>query len=292
LSVCLSRVLKDELSVRMRTKMKTVQVPSDEPFREEIVNLFGVLLTESKAGNYFWEQDIRRMLAHKYRDCLDPEEENSTFNLKTHLDIRVTLVDFFTQTLWKGIELTEKAERGIYFSPFEYKMLESDIIQILPRRKHLFMTYFSSAMKNQILAQKSEQASEKRRLLQFAKKNFKIAVGLAPACYLTSFLCAGTIKFLTEITKNVNKKQKLLEESLECYKRSWDNIPTHEIGAKINLLKPMQAKAMCDFLKAFIEFCISNGLNDKAQTLKTLLDEKEKLPLSTDVDRDLRIILQ
>lgn len=85
LCISIARIMKNIMHERMRIKMRQVQVPSDHPFKSEVVFILNLLVGNSESSNLFWKSDIKEELILKYKKCLTPEELDPEFDLRVSI---------------------------------------------------------------------------------------------------------------------------------------------------------------------------------------------------------------
>src|SRR4051794_34278074 len=72
----IARVIKQLYREKMREKTREVEVPTIEPYRESIVELFNSVI---RPGS-FWNE-MKTRLVHKFEGCLTEEEMVNNFDL-------------------------------------------------------------------------------------------------------------------------------------------------------------------------------------------------------------------
>jgi len=202
LSVCVGRVIKDQLRQTMREKMKKAQVPSDEPFRRAIVKCLNTLLGRTKQGIQFWEELLPNKLEIKYPRCFSEDEVDAlssrSLDLCTSVDLRVALTLMMEVA---GIKLKNTAVREMLSNIEDFKIVVADIKSLDSKTKHRSMIYMSGGMtilaQTQRMIQKSkpgEVKAEIERQLQLALHQFQTAHRAAPSCPMIMFNWGKTAK--------------------------------------------------------------------------------------------------
>lgn len=84
LCCCIARIMKNVVKERMRKKMRQVQVPSDLPFKSEVIYCFNLIASKSDVCDIFWKFDIKKELTRKFKKCLTEEESNPNYDLRVN----------------------------------------------------------------------------------------------------------------------------------------------------------------------------------------------------------------
>lgn len=147
LTVCMARVMKDQLRQVMRARMREVQVPSDEPFKEAIVQLLNSLLSNDKSSDLFWKEELKELLQQKYEVCLSPEELDGDFHLRESVELRCFFALIFSLT---GIRLGEDAFAQLLMNYSEFLFVDSDIRRIDSRPKLFAFVYIAEGVSLQL----------------------------------------------------------------------------------------------------------------------------------------------
>lgn len=109
-----ARVLKNELRYRFREKMRELQVPALEPFKEEATEFFALLFHHQMASNQhsspdpnhdtvdfftqstwaltedantFWKETVKQLISDQFKNALTIEESNHSYDLRESLDV-------------------------------------------------------------------------------------------------------------------------------------------------------------------------------------------------------------
>jgi hypothetical protein len=65
LNEMLSRAIKCSLRLMLRRKMEETTLPSEEPYRRELIDYFNLVLGKRPESDHFWKVEIKVMLQLK-----------------------------------------------------------------------------------------------------------------------------------------------------------------------------------------------------------------------------------
>jgi len=186
LSAMIARVAKDELKDRMLDKMREVQVPSDEPFKKEVVRMFNLLLGVGKTAKMYWSEDVLRRLNSKFILGLTLQEQDSSFDLRTAADVRILLYVFVKLT---GIKLRRQSMEDLMDSIETFRLVDNDVESVDAITFHLSAVNASEAFRLLHKVQKkhaktltTDLLAENRRQLDAALEAIKRAHEGTPTC--------------------------------------------------------------------------------------------------------------
>lgn len=98
-------------------------VPSEEPFREVLVEFLNLVIGQSEFSQEYWHRIIKNSLQSKFPGILTDHEMSETFDLLKKLeetdDFKVTtLLDYL------GIRVSPSAAKEISWNRFKFKFVQ------------------------------------------------------------------------------------------------------------------------------------------------------------------------
>eukprot|EP01114_Cavostelium_apophysatum_P007036 TRINITY_DN1871_c0_g2_i1.p1 TRINITY_DN1871_c0_g2~~TRINITY_DN1871_c0_g2_i1.p1 ORF type:complete len:983 (-),score=328.43 TRINITY_DN1871_c0_g2_i1:78-3026(-) len=271
LSFGVARVIKDELRIRMREKMKEVQVPSDEPFKNVVVELFNDLnCANPDKSPFLWKVSIKERLQAKYVKFLTDEELSPEFDLKSQCDMKTIFGGLFQLC---GIKLNKSAKLHIMEDPDHFVFVEEDIKSLETKTRHASAVYFAegnyllqkSVEDIHALSAKGAEArkTEIARQLEAAVSAFSYAHCVSPLCPITLAKWGEAVAELANQTTNPAQAEDLYKESMKRV--------DHALQAWPSFAPALITKSKtCRFFSNFLE---KIGAKSRA---KELSDEADK----------------
>ncbi|PRP77954.1 hypothetical protein PROFUN_08488 [Planoprotostelium fungivorum] len=195
MSVAVARCAKSELREIMRAKMKEVQTPTDEPFKQLIVKFLNQLSGRSKSSRTYWRRDLCRQL-HMWFQFSLTRDQVSTFELDEMANVRLVIN---TIVRLCHINLTAEAyDRIRQPSPggFSFRFVTADIRSVDVKSRHRSDIYFSGGAKAlhevKVMAERAILKKDVKhvdvdgclRLLHLASKHMMSAIEANPTCPL------------------------------------------------------------------------------------------------------------
>eukprot|EP01087_Luapelamoeba_hula_P012489 TRINITY_DN3487_c0_g1_i6.p1 TRINITY_DN3487_c0_g1~~TRINITY_DN3487_c0_g1_i6.p1 ORF type:complete len:703 (-),score=108.99 TRINITY_DN3487_c0_g1_i6:22-2130(-) len=81
-----ARVVKNNLRLRLRERMRKLGMPLDEPYRRIIIDFLNLLLGHNDQSEEYWAKNLKTSLIRKFELSLTEEEARPNFPLKCILD--------------------------------------------------------------------------------------------------------------------------------------------------------------------------------------------------------------
>jgi len=133
------RVLKDLLRTKLRQKMAELKIPAEGPYLQEMLSVLNLLTCPSTRpeGKDFWFTTIKTLLIKKFGpDCLSDKEKDASTCLLLGIDkdyIISRLSNYFG--ILFNPEAINNFQQAIQMKE-EFSVLETDIINVIPRIKY------------------------------------------------------------------------------------------------------------------------------------------------------------
>eukprot|EP01117_Protostelium_nocturnum_P008758 TRINITY_DN313_c0_g1_i1.p1 TRINITY_DN313_c0_g1~~TRINITY_DN313_c0_g1_i1.p1 ORF type:complete len:1033 (-),score=371.42 TRINITY_DN313_c0_g1_i1:85-3183(-) len=267
MSTVISRIARHDLREVMRSTMKEVRAPSDEPFKVVVVKYLNQLLGVSKSSKRYWN-DIKLKLEGKYSiDFTEDIKQNPELDLKELCDLRVVLLATLQAT---GIEIDHNVNT-ILIHPENHKSLrfvEADIKRIESVTKHRSDIYFTGGMiylsKVKTMARKGKRKDEIMRQVYLAIIGAKSAFNANPSSPLYPTAVAAA---MFEKANRLDTYEEILYKKiyllLERTLMAWPGFP-------------ISLKIYSEALRFHASIMKSRGREDKEKMLIDIALEKEE----------------
>lgn len=183
LSNCVGRVIKNMIHAEMRSTMQTMMgTPTDLPFRRVVVNILNIVLGRGgEQSTIFWTKELKERLQQSFHYVLDQEEQQSDFDLRSRVDLRVVL---FAVTTGVGIVFRSDSADELMQNTSTVELLETDISELLPRTRQPYFSYTSTATLMRLMAYEADNENAVRRLLMSAHHQCHLGSLASPKCPL------------------------------------------------------------------------------------------------------------
>lgn len=240
LIICISRLVKDRLKDDMRSTMMRSRVPSDNPFKTEIMIWLNRILGHEQNSHDWWHITLKEGLKEKYIQCLSEEEQHPSLNLKDKVNLRF-LFAYLLNLM--GIKLRSKALHHLITKISDYRFVVSDIKSLDAKIATGYIGPFSDAMKLYSEASPSENPvanDETVRLLEACISKFRNAHEDSSTCPIILHRWANAHFALGSIL--VNEKEKHWTRCMLLFEKSL-------------LLWPGYIGALTDYSKFLKEYC-------------------------------------
>jgi len=178
---CVARVIKDQLREMMRKTMMEARVPSDNPFKADVIELFNTVLGHSKSAAAWWTTEVRNRIAEKYVKCLTEEEQRPDYDLRSKIDFRIMFLYLLSLT---GVKLKTKAMEHLMQNTKEYRFVTSDLKSLDAKLSTGYEGPFADALKlyKEATAVKLTTSDETVRMLDVSVSKFRKAHEESPTC--------------------------------------------------------------------------------------------------------------
>lgn len=176
LNEMLSRAIKCSLRLMLRRKMEETTLPSEEPYRRELIDYFNLVLGKRPESDHFWKVEIKRVLGRKFVNGLSTDEAAADYNLKR--DVSMLTVFTRLQTIM-GVRLAVKALQQLAMSPDSLELVYPDLLKISAKAKHMDIISHAegAALCIQAMNTKGEESD---RLFNLAMAKFDTALSSMP----------------------------------------------------------------------------------------------------------------
>jgi len=172
--------------------MKSVRIPSEDPYRKVLIEYFNLILGRSAASEEFWTSSVKNQIMLSFQKALTPEELDGSYNLQSNWEN-----DDFVQLFRRiqevtAVELTPETEKELKQNPRSIQLLDADIAQIKVKVKHLGLIDESEA-KSLYYQFRNASGAQADRLWELVNKKFTLAVASRTHSEKTIFLWATVL---------------------------------------------------------------------------------------------------
>lgn len=198
----IARVAKNKWRRMMRHKMKLLQLPSEDPYRQLTAQYLNLLLgRDEERSERLWKVDLKRQISVKFPEALG-EYRTSNGEIKREIDEDYDLKrDWSSEDLVLlltrvqdlcGVSLSKQAHEELQQFPRSITLLTSDIEAIQPRVKHLNVVEEAQA---KMLAFQFQRATgaQATRLWALVNAKFRLAVASSTNSAETIYLWARVL---------------------------------------------------------------------------------------------------
>lgn len=215
----IARVAKNKWRRMMRHKMKLLQLPSEDPYRQLTAQYLNLLLGRDELrSERLWKVELKRQIVVKFPEALG-EYRASSGEIKREMDEDYDLKrDWSSEDLVHlltrvqelcGVALSKQASEELQQFPRSISLLTSDIETIQPRVKHLNVVEEAQA---KLLAFQFQRATgaQATRLWALVNAKFRLAVASSTNSAETIYLWARVL-FDQARRVSVNSEHLLIE---------------------------------------------------------------------------------
>jgi len=179
LSVCVARVMNQQLKAQMRELMRSLSLPSDEPFKGLCCRYLSMVMRgfpgdesyDNKQSRFWWTTELKRELENRFAHALNEEELDPMFDLRKVVSYKVVMQAFLEQS---GLKVTEKATQHVWKSETTaFAFNRNDVIELASRVRATQRIYMARGVTNFVYAMDSDDSDggrTVRRLLSDAYK--------------------------------------------------------------------------------------------------------------------------